>query len=219
MTQTNLLFAVSHKYDMTKNDNLAKLSIFKFWDTGKKAYFYLFRVGDIKEVFALLGKDIEFIETELRDLITHCPNLKQDITLKPYKGVGKFEVTAYPKIYRIKTIQNKEEVIKDVPVETVEKVWEVIEKFELGEWVPFAKVSEKICKKFEMERFFRKTGSFDKQKFFGARSEGYFSHYYYPIKILEWEKNIEYSKRGMVKRVAGIRDVQTEFDDVEVDGE
>jgi hypothetical protein len=209
-----LFFALTHKYDLTRNENLKGLSVFRFWDSGKKHYVYVFAVSKLKEVISVLGKDIEFSEDELNSCISHCPNLKKYVNLKEYKGKGKFEVTAFPKLFIVNTVIGKQDVTEKIPVETVDKVWNLMLEFDLDQWISFEPFTEKICKLFKLNRFFRQTGSYDKQKFFGSRRQGYFPYYYYPVKILEYYGVVEYHKKGMVRRVAEYWEKQTEFDEV-----
>lgn len=194
--EAKLFFGVRHKFDLTVNKLLKERAALTIWD--QKEYLYIFHISKKEEIEALTGKTVE--------IEGHIYN-KERITLPKWKGKDIVEIKAFPKIYRLITHKKQEDgSIKELPHDvdraTVDAIYkDIVAHMPLNKPIKTATFAEKICRYFNLQRFFNETGNFDFARFFGKRTEGYFRYFYYPAKVLVHLKKIKHHKAGKIERL------------------
>jgi len=202
MINPQLFFGLSLEYDVTKNEQLKKLSALRFWDKGNKEYVYIFNISRLREVIALLSKEVSFEgqASNIEEVLEHCPNIKYKVQLPGYKGEGETEVVweEGPNVFIVSQYQRKKKVSFTVPLETVVVAWDVCKA--LGEEKRLSKeLAEFWCLKLGIKRFHKETGSWQGDKMYGSRKV--YMHWYCSLKILQHFNLIEYSKRGYISKL------------------
>jgi hypothetical protein len=198
--ETTIFFPISHKYDQTINEKLKELATIKIWDKGKQKYIYFYNIQHLETIRSLIG-NITFKQEEITKIIKYIKEITQEIPADQWKGKSGYKVIETPNNYKViehqknykgQTPRRQEH---DVPKERLKQLWNnVILKLEKNTPYRFENLARKVCKEFELHRFFRPTtNSFDKQKFQGSRGEGYFQYYHYPLTVLI---NLELIKRN-----------------------
>lgn len=216
----SLFFVVNEEFDITINDNLKKMSCFTMWDPGLKKYVYVFPLCKLNDVIALTGKEIDFLhqEGEALNLLKHIPSSKTTVEMERYKGEGYVYIQKFPNIFIVSFPMRKKETKTTVPNETVQITWDVLKEFEIGKPISTPKISEEWCKKlkitrfyeekmkhmdeisrYDINKFFRETGSFDNSKFTGTRK--WYLIFYGTLKVLQHYGVIEHHKHGTVERL------------------
>ena len=202
--KTKILFAIDLKFDLTINEQLKELSVFRLWDKGIGKYFYSFDIKDLDKVIRLTGKDIEFDEhkEDILNILQHTPTLKKDIGVDRWKGKGYLKIEKFTKLFIVHNIVSKRPKKTSIPLESVKAAWRAVKKLPLDKSTPFKNISEKYCNEIGIaQRFTRETGSFDSHKFFGMREDTAYFTYNLCMKILQSEGVIDYAKSGHVTRL------------------
>lgn len=177
---------------------------------------------NLPKVIEILGDKIELDKDEVETLTHYSPPVGIVYQKEKEYGKGKFEIIAeFPKYFVIEVIRDKEPERHEVPIENVRIAWEVVSKYPTHNsegkpyWVKSSTVAKNICEIIGIDRFHRivkidgkdgkepifQEGTWDWQKFFGSRSDGYFPFFYYPIKILEAKSIVEHHKTGKIRRI------------------
>ena len=97
-----------------------------------------------------------------------------------------------------------------VQYEEYNRSLEVIKKIDESEYkdykIPCGRIASDVCRQIPelREKYFDKFGNFIWALFNGGRND-YFKYYYYSQKCLEWNKVIEYSKRGFTTKLYELR--------------
>lgn len=209
MKKAELIFNLNLKWDNTTYSPLSSLAINKYYNPDLKRYSWTFKVSDLPKVLAIIGEEIEIERTELIELISRCPYIKEQFETKKYKGVGFVKVTSFPNLFMIDTIINKQKVTKRIPRETVQRLWRVIEKYMLHKPIRTRTIAEGYCEELEIDRFNRESGSFDFAKFFGNRQD-YFQ-FYYSLKVLEHYGLIEHHKEGKIEKLKNVWEMEVKL--------
>jgi hypothetical protein len=206
--KAKILFQISMGFDQTLKTMLEEESEYNYYDKTTHLYNYVFDISKLHKIINLVGViDFKDKETEIRELIKLCPPIFEKVTKEQWKSLGKLIITKCPKIFIVSEfVKDNEgkpkEINHEIPIENVLMAWEVIKKQNLDVWVKTRTVAENICRLLGLQRFFRDSGTFDYEKFFGTRSD-YFLYYYYPIVILrDFCKCINYHKSGKVMKIS-----------------
>ncbi len=208
--QGKLFFAMNLNYNQTLNEQLKKLSAIKKWDFGFKTYLYFFPIESKKQVETLTNEEIK---------IKGIPEYtSEEVILDSWKGKSTIDVVLKNDAFLVKTYQkrNKGEQSKPMTFTIMKSVvvsaWEVVKEMKKYENYTPEYVSMKICKRLNLDRFFEK-GNFKWNSFFGTRkiSEGqiYFTHYYYPLKILQDAGVLEHTR--VIRRIKDNWELQGEL--------
>ena len=158
----------------------------------------------LPEAVKILNKYIELNKSQVKLAILYCPPLVQEIQSQSWKGKSGLSIIEFPKYYKIIEYRKSKEtgevkrLTKIVSKEIVQSVWNVIQKYPIGEWIKTRKVARDYCVYSRITKFIVNS-RFDFQKFFGSRSD-YFS-FYYSLKILEEHGVIEYHSTGKIRRL------------------
>ena len=205
-------FMIELPYEITCYEALKNLCVdFQYVPDRKKTQWTFYFVN-LEDVLALLAMPIEFSikEASVNKLLDHCPNLEEEIFIRRYKGKGQIKVRRMTKrlekdgpetvVYKTTWQQRKKPVSTYTPVEAVEKFWQVMMKYPKADEVASNKTWEQWCKILGITRYNRKTGSFDKDKFFGDRKT-YF-RWYSSVKILEHYQMLIHKKTGALIRLS-----------------
>jgi len=205
-----LYFKVEKDYDRTRFDEMIRLGGYEIWDRELKRYVWFFPMKEMKRVEALLTTPLEIEGFDYKT---------EKMNIEGWKGKSGFDIIEFPKIFQLveyrksKTTGKVNSIKHSVSKETVLQVWEVLKDYPQTKMLKFETLSEAICKSFGLMRFFRQTGTYDKQKFFGSRAEAYFPFYYYPLKVLEYKGVIQYTSK-YTRRINDELEFQTEFKEV-----
>lgn len=179
-------------WERTVYENLKNISVFHTYVSGKTLW--VFRLKDLELVEKILaqpvilgGEEIEQVETEKE------------------KGESGYDLFHYPKIYQLRYWKKNKYGIpvqrrENIPKVTVMLLWGIMCKFPMGHVVKSEVVWKNIAESQNLERYFRKTGSFDEEKFFGTRME-YLRRFNWPMKVLDLIGQVEYHKCGEVVRL------------------
>lgn len=207
--QSKLSFIINSYFDLTINDQLKQLALFKMWDAGLQKYLFCFPLDKLNEVIALTGKEIDFDgeKQEILNLIQHTPSLKEELTTERYKGKGYLYIQRFPKLYIVKTMQRKQEVTTTIPAEIVDNMWQVVKSLDRDKKYETRVVAENQLKRLKIDRYHKESGYFQFNKLFGERCD-YFKFVYYPLKILQHYQLINYHKQGFVERIKEIWESQ-----------
>jgi len=201
--KSSLFFGVNLKFDLSINVMLKGVATFSMWDPGLKRYLFIFPINKLDEVIKVTGQDVNFDDEKdnILEILQHSPTLKKDVELDKYKTTGYLHIQRFPKLFIINTVISKKDRTFKIPLESAKAAWRAVRYYQIG--VPVhakKKLSEKWCKEMGITRFNRPdSGSYDSNKFSGTRKD-YFK-FYYPLKILQSDKAISYSKTGMVTRL------------------
>ena len=199
--KARLLFRIELPYDRTIYKPLKDAGGWYFYDKEKKLYVWTFPLSSLPQVLAALGRKIEFDEQEASLALKYCPPLAEKVSVPPWKGEGFIDIYEGPDVFTILTVVGKEPQTYTIPKENVKAAWEVIRKYPLNKPVKSRTVAEHICRLLNLTRFFRQTGTFDWQKFFGARRD-YYHYFYLPVKVLEhYYGAVKHHRKGAVERL------------------
>jgi hypothetical protein len=211
MVQARLkTFMIELPYEITCYEALKNLCVSFEYMPDKKKTQWSFYFVNLEDVLELIAMPIEFSigDATISKLLDHCPNLEEEIFVRRYKGKGQIKVRRMQKqiekdgpevtIFKISWQQRKKPVHKYLPVEAVEKLWDVMMKFPKDEEVKSSKTWEQWCKALGIIRYNRKTGSFDKDKFFGDRKT-YFKWWACTHVLVHYDM-ITYKKTGVLIR-------------------
>lgn len=121
------------------------------------------------------------------------------VTLQSWKGVSGYEIHSGPQFYRVveyrkdKKTGEVKDSYTDVPKENVEFMRNLLKQF--PQKTRYRDVVPELIKQRRIPC--------DLEAFNGGtnRSAYYFPLYYYPIKILEWLKEIEYGGQGTITKL------------------
>lgn len=194
--KAELCFTVKLPWQQTLYEPLIDLAVnYKWIGIG----IWVFKMEDKKKVEAVIGQSIE--------IEGYCgPYTKTSIIVPNWKGDDALSIIEFPKIYQIIEHRKREdgsiaEIKNLLGKEVVVKVWnDVIAHQPLNKPVKTRAVAEKICKALGVTRFNRQTGSFDFDKFFGARKD-YYHMFYLPMKVLSYQNKIIHHKYGAIERI------------------
>lgn len=206
-------FSVDLPYEVTCYEPLKALAKNHEWMKSKKKTRWTFHLIHLPEVIALLGKPIEFsLDSKNMELILdHCPNLEEEIYMRRYKGKGNITVRRGQKalekdgpeidVFIVTWQMRKKPSRHYIPIETVYRLWNVINRYDLNDEVPTHLCCEHYCKEMGIVRFNRaKSGSFDFQKFFGDRKAYY--KWYGAMKVLQHYRMVQHKRSGYIIRLA-----------------
>lgn len=216
--KTKLFFGLNLKFDITLNEQLKQKSALTIWDKGLQKYVSIFDLDNLNEISSLIREQIVFDLVDINKVIYYSKQIIQKVELEGWKGKSGYEVIEFPRIYQVVSYQKPDKdgkpqkYINNVGKETLLRVWKVFQNMEKGRFYDFPYVAEKICREFELKRFFRPTSdSFDKEKFQGTRCpREYGAFYYYPKIVLEWLGLIEVKGR-FSKRIKDTLEEQAKF--------
>lgn len=219
MNTTPLFFAISLEFDTSINTQLEELSTMKFWDTGLKKYFYLFPVTNLNQVCALIDP-LKFSKEEVLSILYHTDEEYEDTEIKSWKGKSGYQVLTFPNYYRIISYQKKTEhskptrQIAEVPKERVINVWkEIFMKIPLNKYHKYSYLAPKVCRLFQLDRYFKENGEFQGDKFQGKRtSSDYGRFYYFPITVLI-DQGLIHRKGQYLARIKEDWDKQKELEE------
>jgi hypothetical protein len=201
-----LFFGLNLNFDITLNEQLKQMAAIRYWDVGLQKFIYIFPLDKLKEVSSLIKDIIIFEEEDITKLIYYTGQETKSVEIEKWKGESGFEVTEFPRIYQVVSYQKAKgskpvRHIHNVSKETLLRVWNVFLQLQKDQLYDFPYISERICKEFNLERFFRPDSkTFDKQKFQGSRCpREYGTYYYFPLVVLEHlgliKRNGRFSKR------------------------
>lgn len=211
-----LFFGHDETYDISINTQLNNICSLRLWDKGKKKYVYIFKVDKAHQV-TNLTRPLLFDENDLVTILRHSNQVFADTEIESWKGKSGYSIVQLPNVYRIISYQKHgknakpRQVSVDIPAERVKTVWnEVFMKIPKGEFYAFEKLASMTADTFMLKRYFRDaSGTFDKAKFQGSRTNSdYGKFYYYPCKIMEGMGLIERSGQNL-KRVKDSWEEQT----------
>lgn len=134
------------------------------------------------------------------------------VDLEKSKGKSGIEVIEFPKLYQCKEWRKNDKgevkrITHEVTKEQVGLMWEVLKKIPQYRKVKTRTIASNWVEILGIDRFHRKTGTFDFEKMFGCREE-YFKMYY-TLKVLQWLGSIKYYKNGYVERLENELPIQT----------
>lgn len=204
-----IYFRVLTGYIQTGFEKMRKLSDNYYWDKGAHKGVWTFHISKLPKVAQLLGEAIEFSPAEVQTLLDYSPALREALTLPQWKGKDKIKIIEYPEIFVViehrKVVVEGEVKIKtmphEIPRENVINAWEVIKKQPMGTPVKTSTVAKNIVERLGIDRFNRRTGTFDFQKFFGARRD-YYNYFYLPVKVLQYYYEVvKHHKSGKIEKV------------------
>jgi len=219
--KAKLLFVIPQEFDITTNEQLKKLGVFKLWDHGFKRNLFAFPFENLTKVKNLVGP-ISFDEEEIKGVLRQTRQDIVGIEKDPWRGVSGYEILEFPKIYQIKQYQRATKGGKptprtySVPKERVVEIWnEVILKLEKDKFVEgIGVVAMLSCKHFGLDRYFYDGGKFRKNAFYGSQTvmhSDYRKFYHLPLVVLEEFGVIERSGR-FVKRIADVWEEQRKIE-------
>jgi hypothetical protein len=217
MKTSPLFFALSLDFDVSINHQLEELSTMKFWDTGLKKYFYLFPVKNISKVCALIDP-LKFENSEVLSILYHSKDNSEDAEIKAWKGKSGYTVTEFPNYYRIVSYQKKTEFSKptrqmaEIPKERVLQVWnEIFMKLPINAYHKYSYLAPKVCRLFELERYFKENGEFQGDKFQGKRTSSDYGRYYYYVHVVLIDQGLIHRKGQFLARIKNEWSKQTEI--------
>ena len=206
-----LTFILNMDYLITEYKGLRELAI-DVIKVGSGKALWIFNVNDIEKVIKLTGKPIEFKKMDIEAIEPYSPITTKTVKeASRTKGKGYYKVIfRAPKLFICETIINGKKVVRKVPTENIKVLWDVMKKYPMNKEIQTHTVAEKIIEELEIDRFNRKTGTFDFAKFFGERKD-YHRYFYGPAKILESEGVIIHHKYGAIERKADNWELQLEI--------
>lgn len=184
------------------------------WDTVEKKCHWRFPIERIKEVEAILGKPIEFQEGQCKVVESRTPCAREETDVPEFKGKSGIVVEDFERIFVVteyRKVENEEGQIEvklirhEVPLENVNVLRQALQsidetRFKDGR-IPPRRIQEKTLQLLGIDRFNRsETGTFDGDKFFGARTD-YGHYYYYPLKVLVYKGEVIHHKRGGITKL------------------
>lgn len=195
MINAELAFMVKTDWQNTLYEPLKRLALFYKWDKGG---IWVFRYSDLKEVEKLLGT-IEI--AGFRDKFE-----KEEVFIPEFKGIDFVEIREFPKIYQIVEHRKQDDMsvkeikhqIPKVLVDTIYK--DIIVKLPMNKPIKTSTIAEKICTLLRLDRFFRDSGSFRWEQFFGSRKD-YYTYFYLVIKVLVHQGIVIHHKYGAIERI------------------
>jgi hypothetical protein len=201
MIQSQLFFGLNYDYDQTLNALLEKESALRVWDKGKKTYLYIFPLKSMPTIKAILGKPINITMEDINLLNKDYPQVTENKVIEPYKGKGYINILSRgPTVYSVEFPMRKKPAIVKIPVEMVNALWKVLQKYPIGLTIDTRIVARSWCQALGITRFNRAiSDSFNWKLLLGSRKD-YFK-LYYGLKILQIDCVIDYLKTGKVIRL------------------
>lgn len=205
VVNTPVLFELNIPYNKTILLPIQKLAVkFGPWEKDKKSYKAIFYLKDLNKVLALTKQKIEFDITDIQVMAAYCPPLSETIPIYGDKGIDSIKITEFPKYFEVIEHRKQENgLIKtlrhEIPRSNVDAVGEIINEIPIGVLRTHKWLAEKVCRKLNIQRFFRENDTFDFQKYFGDRST-IMKLTYWPLKILHAQEIINYHKNGTFER-------------------
>lgn len=204
-----ILFGLELEFMTTQFQSLIKKAAYKYWDTNKKRYVWVFSTKDIEDVVGILGKPVTFESQKdnINKLIELCPPLKEKIMMDRWKGKGEYSFVEEPDVFLVgewqknPTTGRPEQAWISIPKENILINWEIIQGYPKNHWVKIRTQAEHVCRRMGFDRMFRDSDTFDWSKFMGLHRKGHLPYVYYPVKVLAYLGVIAYSKRGQLKRI------------------
>ena len=183
--KATIYFGIELPYEITRYDLLTKLRL------GKKGKLWIFPIEKYKQVKELVN--FEYDEKY------------KDVFVPEWKGKSGYEVEPCETMYLVKHWKKDEhgvpkQSVHKVTIESVNKLWQVIQKQPLNKKIKTKTVAKNICAVLGITRFVHSSGAFDFAKLFGNRQD-YFRIFYYPLKVLVWQSNVHHYKSGHVERL------------------
>jgi len=169
---------------MSSEDRYRLRDLARYSDKLLQHRIYVFHLSDINKIRNVLNKygiKLRFpARAELKRYGLSYSGLSLEV-----EGMGdSFKITQY--------FPDGREEVHIIPQKRVWRVYYLLKEF--NEPVEPAKLWEKICKEFGIDRFFDRSGKFHKNSFFGDRRT-YFDFYYFPIKVLEHIGKVRLGKK------------------------
>lgn len=198
-------------YDPALRPQLDALGLLGVKPQSDGSFSYMFSLSEtnipaIEKIFGIkLEVDADQLTTSLTKLLSDYPVLSNHVTLNKEYGKGKFEVELQMNkevnTYKITTIQNKKEHITEIPYPIVEAVWQFIRQQPLATKISCVDIASDMADRFGFKDKHSINDHFSWSHFFGERQD-YFTYYYYPLKVLQYDRVIDYKKNGVVIRIA-----------------
>ena len=191
--KSELFFGINASYNLTTNNLLKEKAALHFWDRGKQKYVYMFPIGVLKEIEALIG-------------IIEIPLLREKFDEKKvfvpqFKGIDNVEIITYPTYYKVIEHRKGKPLEWKTPKTHVDRVWNVVGRQPLNKKIKTRTVAEKICKELGITRFNREgSHTFSFEKFAGSRVS-YYRIFYLPMKCLMDQKKIIHHRYGAIERI------------------
>ena len=209
MIHPTLSFVIELDYLLHQFSPLVDKAIYHYYNHSTGKYVWVFYVKDMDFVIKEIGKSLSFEEAQedILSVIQLCPPLKERINTEQWKGKGEINVIETPEVFLVGEWQKDPETgIPKQTFQTVSKqnvlaLWEVIKTYPIGKFIKVRTISEHLCISLKFDRFFRDTGTFSWQLWWGSHRSGYLPYAYYPAKVLGYLGVIEYSKAGKIKRL------------------
>lgn len=232
----NLLLLIETDFNNTQNSPLDKLSWYAYWDCTKQKYLRAIPLENIESVIEILGENLELDPEDVKRINAIANRPSVVVELPKWKGKDDVTIETFPKFFRYTEHRKSKEDGKiststyEIPVEIVNELWDYLKTRPIGKCTDWSTVAENMCERLGIDRFNRvvevdageysNEGTFDKQKFFGARQkgEGYFEYYYRPLKVLEWYGVVAHSGHGKITRLKDVWDHQTKFETMKTEG-
>lgn len=209
-------FFIDLPFEISRYPPLKNLAVHYEWNPDTKTTRWEFYVVNMPEVIAVLGVPIQFDmkEGSVAMVLSHCPNLVEEIKMGRYKGTGYIHIKRdpdEPNVFLVEFPMRKHPTTTKVPIEAIERLWNTIVKFPKGEKVRSKLSWELWCKEIGVIRYNRTTsGSFDQQKFFGDRTT--YARWYGAVKVLQHYRLVEHDRSGKIIRLADELNFMARFD-------
>lgn len=220
MRPCQLLARVQTGYIRTGFSRMRELAQYGGWNEGTGEW--LVPVERLPAFAAVLGEPLEVLPKQKKAIQDAMKLLGLTLDIEGWKGKSDLVITRFPDYFHIVEHRRHKEtgevqtIETDVPVQNVAALWKVMLAYPLSKWVRWETVAENVCDFLGVaDRFRRETGSFDKAKFFGNRTD-YMMFYYYPTKVLESMEVIVYG-HGRLMRVSDLWDVQARISGAGID--
>ena len=194
-----LYFKVELGYDRTTYPALKRIALLERYSFESKMYEWWFSMADVERVEAVTGLKILVDKKGLARAFKYSGLVIDEVSRAPYKGEGLVDILELPNLYIVTTFQRKQKVTYRIPKSTVEVVWAVVKSQPKFKPVKTSTIAGHYCEVQGYARFFRETGSFNWEKFFGTRSR-YFQ-FYYSLKVLQEKGVVKHYKWGAVERL------------------
>lgn len=209
--QAELTVEIITGYIQTGFSELITLGTYQW--LGSKCH-WTFPVSKLDRVEAILGTPVEFRRESVDIIEKRTPQIRERVELEEFKGKSGIIIIEQPTIFiiiqwrKVETKDGKIEIKEmrhELPLGNVTAVRQALalideSRFKDGK-ISCARIAEKTMMVLNINRFNRETGSFDWAKFYGNRSE-YHTYYNFPLKVLEYKKEIIYHKNGKVTKLA-----------------
>jgi len=208
--QAELSIEIITGYLQTGFDELITIGTYQW--LGSKCH-WTFPVSKLDRVEALLGTPIEFKRDSVDIIEKRAPQDRERVELEEFKGKSGITIIEQPTIFIIiqwRKVENKEgkieikEMRHELPLGNVTAVRQALSLINESKFkdnkISCARIADKTMQVLNINRFNRETGSFDWAKFYGNRMD-YHKYYNFPLKVLEYKKEILYHKNGKVTKL------------------